>query len=86
MGFAAIIAAIIVATVEDTSMISVGMAEFGYGFGLAVVMVLATLSVTTEYRFSTIRTPFPAHASHRCETKRHVSCGPGNRDSDQIDT
>lgn len=39
-------------TVADTQIAS--------NFGLAVVMVLAALSVTTEYRFSTIRTTFQA--------------------------
>lgn len=57
MGFAALI----VGTVEDTSFVSVGMAEFGYTFGLSVVMVLAALTVTTEYRFNTIKTTFLAH-------------------------
>ncbi len=38
----------------------VGLSLFGYGFGMAVIMVLAALSVTTEYRFSTIRTTFQA--------------------------
>ena len=57
MGFAALI----VGTAEDNSFVSVGAAEFGYSFGLAVVMVLAALSVTTEYRFNTIKTTFLAH-------------------------
>lgn len=57
MGFAAII----VGTVDDTSFVSVGVAEFGYTFGLSVVMVLAALAVTTEYRFNTIKTTFLAH-------------------------
>lgn len=38
----------------------VGMSQFGYGFGMTVIMVLAVLSVTTEYRFGTIRTTFQA--------------------------
>jgi ABC-2 type transport system permease protein len=40
--------------------ITVSSAEFGYTFGLAVIMVLAALAVTTEYRFGTIRTTFQA--------------------------
>lgn len=39
---------------------TVASTQFGYGFGMAVIMVLAALSVTTEYRFSTIRTTFQA--------------------------
>lgn len=39
---------------------TVASAEFGYTFGLAVIMVLAALAVTTEYRFGTIRTTFQA--------------------------
>lgn len=34
--------------------------QFGYSFGLVVIMVMATLAVTTEYRFSTIRATFQA--------------------------
>ncbi|WP_020674340.1 ABC transporter permease [Amycolatopsis nigrescens] len=34
--------------------------QAGYNFGLPVVMVLAALAVTTEYRFGTIRTTFQA--------------------------
>lgn len=39
---------------------TVSATQFGYSFGMAVVMVLAALSVTTEYRFSTVRTTFQA--------------------------
>jgi ABC-2 type transport system permease protein len=39
---------------------TVASTQFGYSFGMAVIMVLAALSVTTEYRFSTIRTTFQA--------------------------
>lgn len=35
-------------------------AQFAYSLGLVVMMVMATLAVTTEYRFSTIRTTFLA--------------------------
>ncbi|CAO5190487.1 ABC-2 type transport system permease protein [Frankia sp. AiPs1] len=34
--------------------------QFAYNFGLVVMMVMSTLAVTTEYRFSTIRTTFLA--------------------------
>ncbi|AXB46330.1 hypothetical protein [Amycolatopsis albispora] len=53
-------AALVTGTAEDARFVSVGSAEFGYSFGLAVVMVLAALAVTTEYRFGTIRTTFQA--------------------------
>jgi ABC-2 type transport system permease protein len=45
---------------DDTEAVTVSSAEFGYSFGLAVIMVLAALAVTTEYRFGTIRTTFQA--------------------------
>jgi ABC-2 type transport system permease protein len=40
--------------------IDVSTTQAGYQFGVAVIMVLAALSVTTEYRFGTIRTTFQA--------------------------
>jgi len=55
IGFSALITA---PNSDDTA--SVSSAEFGYTFGLAVIMVLAALAVTTEYRFGTIRTTFQA--------------------------
>jgi ABC-2 type transport system permease protein len=39
---------------------TVATTQFGYSFGLVVIMVLAALAVTTEYRFGTIRTTFQA--------------------------
>ncbi|EHK86893.1 ABC transporter permease [Saccharomonospora azurea] len=39
---------------------SVATTQYGYQMGLAVIMVLGALSVTTEYRFNTIRTTFQA--------------------------
>ncbi|MBB4687326.1 ABC transporter permease [Amycolatopsis jiangsuensis] len=45
---------------SDQQSLSVGNTQFSYQFGLAVIMVLAALSVTTEYRFGTIRTTFQA--------------------------
>lgn len=53
-------AALTTGTAGDSFPVSVGSTQFGYGFGLAVIMVLAALSVTTEYRFGTIRTTFQA--------------------------
>ncbi|MFJ1765970.1 ABC transporter permease [Amycolatopsis sp. NPDC088138] len=57
VGFAAILAG---ATDADDSL-TVSATQFGGSqFGIAVVMVLAALAVTTEYRFNTIRTTFQA--------------------------
>jgi len=55
IGFSALITAL-----RDVDSVSVSSAEFGYQFGLVVILVLATLAVTTEYRFGTIRTTFQA--------------------------
>ncbi|MEV6909717.1 ABC transporter permease [Amycolatopsis sp. NPDC051071] len=56
IGFAAIIAG----AAPTGELTDVSLTQFGYKFGMAVIMVLAALSVTTEYRFSTIRTTFQA--------------------------
>ncbi|GHF57448.1 ABC-2 type transport system permease protein [Amycolatopsis bartoniae] len=45
---------------DNTFPATVSSTQFGYSFGMAVIMVLAALSVTTEYRFGTIRTTFQA--------------------------
>ncbi|HET9144319.1 ABC transporter permease [Actinophytocola sp.] len=55
VGFAALIAG-----VDSESPVTVASTQFGYNFGLVVVMVMATLAITTEYRFSTIRATFQA--------------------------
>ncbi len=39
---------------------TVSTSQIGYQFGLMVVMVMAALAVTTEYRFGTIRATFQA--------------------------
>jgi ABC-2 type transport system permease protein len=39
---------------------TVSSTQFAHSFGMAVIMVLAALAVTTEYRFGTIRTTFQA--------------------------
>lgn len=54
VGFAALI------TGASDGANSVATTQFGYQFGLPVIMVLAALSVTTEYRFGTMRTTFQA--------------------------
>ncbi|AGM10592.1 ABC transporter permease [Amycolatopsis keratiniphila] len=56
IGFAAIISG----AAPAGELTDVSLTQFGYGFGMAVIMVLAALSVTTEYRFGTIRTTFQA--------------------------
>ncbi|MFF0148568.1 ABC-2 type transport system permease protein [Amycolatopsis sulphurea] len=43
-----------------TDYLSVTSSTRGYEFGAAVAMVVAALSITTEYRFGTIRTAFQA--------------------------
>ncbi|GAB3287151.1 hypothetical protein [Parasphingorhabdus pacifica] len=53
IGFAALLAT----QVDQTTL---RMTQFGYQFGLMVVLVMAALSVTTEYRFGTIRATFQA--------------------------
>ncbi|WAL65681.1 ABC transporter permease [Amycolatopsis cynarae] len=54
-------AALVVGNANDVEFsATVASTQFGYGFGMAVIMVLAALSVTTEYRFNTIRTTFQA--------------------------
>ena len=54
-------AALLASTTDDPRFMRIEFAELGYSFGLAVVMVLAALTVTTEYRFNTIKTTFQAH-------------------------
>jgi ABC-2 type transport system permease protein len=56
VGFAALIAA----NVTSDSSLSISEAEGGYQFSLVVMMVMAALAVTTEYRFGTIRVSFQA--------------------------
>jgi ABC-2 type transport system permease protein len=55
VGFAALIAG-----VDNDNPVTVASTQFGYNFGLVVVMVMAALAVTTEYRFATIRATFQA--------------------------
>ncbi|MEU6644963.1 ABC transporter permease [Saccharomonospora sp. NPDC046836] len=52
--------ALVVANADERFPATVATTQFGYSFGLAVIMVLAALAVTTEYRFGTIRTTFQA--------------------------
>jgi ABC-2 type transport system permease protein len=55
IGFAALIAG-----VDTESPATIASSQFGYGFGLVVIMVMAALAITTEYRFGTIRATFQA--------------------------
>ncbi|WP_019812710.1 ABC transporter permease [Saccharomonospora saliphila] len=52
--------ALVVGNSDERFPATVATTQFGYSFGLAVIMVLAALAVTTEYRFNTIRTTFQA--------------------------
>lgn len=56
IGFAALLGGL----ANDDFPATVATAESGYNFGLMVVMVMAALAITTEYRFSTIRATFQA--------------------------
>ena len=44
----------------DEAQITPAMSQFGVNLGQMVIMVMAALAVTTEYRFGTIRTSFQA--------------------------
>jgi ABC-2 type transport system permease protein len=55
VGFAALIAGI-----DSDNAPTIASSQFGYGFGLVVIMVMAALAITTEYRFGTIRATFQA--------------------------
>lgn len=55
IGFAALLAGL-----DDNNGTSIASTQFGANFGLMVIMVMATLAVTTEYRFGTIRATFQA--------------------------
>lgn len=56
IGFAAMIALV----ASDDFPLTVATTEMGYNFGLMVVLVLATLAITTEHRFGTIKATFQA--------------------------
>jgi ABC-2 type transport system permease protein len=45
---------------DDTGFSGVASTQLGYGLGMAVVMVMATLAVTTEYSTGMVRTTFLA--------------------------
>jgi ABC-2 type transport system permease protein len=55
VGFAALIAG-----VDTENAPSISATQFGYGFGIVVIMVMATLAITTECRFGTIMATFQA--------------------------
>lgn len=60
VGLVAGFAALVAANTADGRSADVNTVLSGYQFGLMVVMVMATLAVTTEYRFGTIRATFQA--------------------------
>ncbi len=43
---------------SEPDAVTVASTQFAFNFGMIVIMVMAALAVTTEYRFSTIRTTF----------------------------
>ncbi|TCO64749.1 hypothetical protein [Actinocrispum wychmicini] len=56
VGFGALMAG----TSNDIDSVNVPSTQFGFTFGMAVILVLAALAITTEYRFNTIKTTFQA--------------------------
>jgi ABC-2 type transport system permease protein len=58
IGLSAIIA--FAAHKEEGLAVNVGVTQYGYSIGMAVVMVMATLAVTSEYSIGTMRTTFLA--------------------------
>jgi hypothetical protein len=58
VGVGAIIA--VATTAEGDGPLTVGATQLGYSLGMAVVMVMAALAVTSEYTVGTIRTTFLA--------------------------
>jgi ABC-2 type transport system permease protein len=52
--------AAVVANPGPSEMVNVQLTQLGYQFGLAVILVMAALTITTEYRFNTIKTTFQA--------------------------
>jgi ABC-2 type transport system permease protein len=55
IGFAALMAG-----VDSAGQVTIASTQYGYNLGLVVVMVMAALAITTEYRFSTIKATFQA--------------------------
>jgi ABC-2 type transport system permease protein len=53
-------AALIAANTNDEFPLNVGLSQSFSNFGMIVIMVMAALAVTTEYRFGTIRATFLA--------------------------
>lgn len=45
---------------SEPGAVTVASTQFGFYFGMIVIMVMSALAVTTEYRFGTIRTTFQA--------------------------
>jgi len=56
IGFGTLLAA----SASRVEAVNVPSSQFGFSFGLAVILVLAALAITTEYRFNTIKTTFLA--------------------------
>lgn len=60
LGLTVGLATMIAANSSEQLPASIGMSQAGWKFGLVVIMVMAALAVTTEYRTGTIRTTFQA--------------------------
>lgn len=55
VGFAALVTG-----VDKDNVATIASTQFGANFGLMIIMVMAALAITTEYRFGTIRATFQA--------------------------
>lgn len=51
---------LVVANTGEALPLSVGTTQLAHNFGLMVIMVMAALAITTEYRFGTIKATFQA--------------------------
>ncbi|WP_199440538.1 hypothetical protein [Umezawaea beigongshangensis] len=60
LGITVGLTAIIAANSNDEFPLTVQATQFAHTFGLYVIMVMAALAITTEYRFGTIRATFQA--------------------------
>ncbi|MFC4009120.1 hypothetical protein ACFOY2_17945 [Nonomuraea purpurea] len=55
-----VFAALVAGAAEDPSTVTVGVSQAGFQLGIAPILALAMASVTTEYRYETIRATFLA--------------------------
>ncbi len=57
---AGLLVSLLISTVDSGNQASTYLSQRGMSLGMMIIMVLAALAVTTEYRFGTIRTSFLA--------------------------